>query len=148
MFGKRKAIDRPELETDGTRPESTTPSHDTLVVAAAYVVFVSSTDRMPFLVNRLHEPTACRSPSIEGVCFTFESEQGVSGRFYFFRQFASVWPDGEASPRHQIPTEMTAARVPGYTDALRQLLRPTPRGISFDEDPNAILARLQSDRAG
>jgi hypothetical protein len=61
------------------------------------------------------------------VSFSFDSEEGVSGLFYFFPDFASAQPDGEASARPPIPTKMIIDRVAGYADALNTLLGTVPR---------------------
>lgn len=149
IFGKRKAPVQPEprrTEARGTVPGS--PSHDTLVLAAAYVGFVSAIDHLPtFQVSSLIEPTACQSSSgAEGVSFLFASEQGVSGIFYFFPEYASVWPAGEASPRVHIPTEMITGFLPEYSEALRQLLATVPR-FRFSREDAAIIARIMGTKS-
>lgn len=149
IFGKRKASVQPEpgrSEARGTVPGS--PSHDTLVLAAAYVGFVSAIDNLPtFQVSSLIEPTACQSSSgAEGVSLLFASEQGVSGIFYFFPEYASVWPTGEASPRVHIPTEMITGFLPEFSEALRQLLATVPR-FRFSGEDAAIIARIMGTKS-
>jgi hypothetical protein len=114
----------------GVEPPRELPAVATpLFAAAQYVTIVSGGGRPDVLVSRIYDPVLCNSPSEEGVCFLMESDEGKSGKMFFFSGFASAWPDGETTPRPQIPTEMIAARVSGYTDALRSLLIMIPRGI-------------------
>ena len=100
-----------------------------LFAAAQYVTIVSGGGRPSVLVSRIHDPVLCDSPVGEGVCFLLESDEGISGKMYFFADFASAWPDGEATPRHQIPTDMITAQVPNYAEALRSLFIMIPRGV-------------------
>jgi hypothetical protein len=127
MFWRKKAAAR--LATrDESKPESPDAA-DPLIAAAQYVTIVSGGGRPDVLVERIYDPLLCSSPAEEGVCFLFESGQGISGKMYFFSSFASAWPDGEASPRPQIPTEMIANQVPNYAEALKSLLIMIPRGV-------------------
>jgi hypothetical protein len=103
-------------------------SEDPLVVAANFVTLISGGARRPSIwLTGLREPTACACRTGAGVSFRFDSEEGVSGIFYFFPDFASAKPDGEASERPPIPTKMIIDRVAGYADALDTLLRTVPR---------------------
>jgi hypothetical protein len=122
MFGKRKSFNRPE----GPRSDGRRPSQHLLVEAAAFVTFVSGGGRPHIMLTGLREPSACKSSKSNGVSFLFDTKEGVSGKFYFFPEFASAWPDGEPAPRHQIPTEMIANRVSSYPEALRSLLATVP----------------------
>lgn len=102
-------------------------SQDPLIVAANFVTLISGTRRPNIWLTGLREPMACACPTGAGVSFLFDSEEGVSGIFYFFPDFASAQPGGEASARPPIPTRMIVDRVAGYADALDTLLRTTPR---------------------
>ena len=102
-------------------------SQDPLVVAANFVTLISGARRPNIWLTGLREPTACASRTGAGVSFRFDSEEGVSGVFFFFPDFASAQPDGEASERPPIPTKMIIDRVAGYADALDTLLRTVPR---------------------
>jgi hypothetical protein len=102
-------------------------SQDPLVVAANFVTVISGTRRPNIWLTGLREPMACACPTGAGVSFRFDSEEGVSGIFYFFPDFASAQPDGEPSARPPIPTKMIMDRIAGYADALETLLRTTPR---------------------
>ena len=102
-------------------------SQDPLVVAANFVTLISGARRPNIWLTGLREPMACACRTGAGVSFRFDSEEGVSGVFYFFPDFASAQPDGEASERPPIPTKMIIDRVAGYADALDTLLRTVPR---------------------
>lgn len=102
-------------------------SQDPLVVAANFVTLISGTRRPNIWLTGLREPMTCACPTGAGVSFRFESEEGVSGTFYFFPDFAAVQPDGEAPGRPPIPTKMIMDRVAGYADALDNLLGTTSR---------------------
>lgn len=98
-----------------------------LFIAVQYVSCVSPPntpgDRKMAGAVRAHSPSRCSGPeNMTGCCFLFDSHDGGTGKAYLFPTFGSVWIDGEASPRVQIPTEMIGARVPGYEAALRELL--------------------------
>ena len=87
--------------------------------AAANYVGCVSPGGAPVFIDELSQPTRCAGPGgATGLCFLFTGENGVTGKAYFFPAFASIWVDGEAGPRAQIPTEMIAARVPAYHSAL------------------------------
>ncbi len=143
MFGKRQSFNRPEAK----RPEQTftakLPPQDPLVEAATFVAFVSGGGRPHIMLTGLREPTACTSSTGSGVCFLFDTKEGVTGKFYLFPEFASAWPEGEPSPRHQIPTEMIANRVTGYSEALRLLLMTVPPVPDLSAlVPNGVRAKL------
>ncbi len=93
-----------------------------LSVAANYVGCVSP-GGAPVFIDDLSEPTRCKGPGgAMGLCFLFTGSDATTGKAYFFPSFASIWVDGEAGPRAQIPTEMIAAQVPAYLPALRSLV--------------------------
>jgi hypothetical protein len=72
---------------------------------------------------RAHSPALCSGPgNMTGCCILFDCENGGTGKAFLFPTFGSVWIDGEASPRVQIPTEMIANQVQGYEQALREIL--------------------------
>lgn len=127
MFWRKRGAARLEARVEPSRelPDAPAP----LFAAAQYVTIVAGGGRPSVLVSRIHDPVLCSSPAGEGVCFLSESHQGISGKVYFFAGFASAWPDGEATPRPQIPTDMIAAQVPNYAEALRSLLVMIPRGV-------------------
>ena len=126
MFWRKKAATRLEIgnESRSKSPGTAAP----LLAAAQYVSIVSGGGRPDVLVVRMYDPAPCSSPTGEGVRFLFESGQGTSGQMYFFSNFASAWPDGEATPRPQIPTEMITNQVPNYAETLKSLLVMIPRG--------------------
>jgi hypothetical protein len=119
-------------------------SQDPLVVAANFVTLISGTRGPDIWLTALREPMACACPTGAGVSFRFDSEEGVSGIFYFFPDFASARPDGEASERPPIPTKMIIDRVAGYADALDTLLRTVPRPPDLKKKlaKDSALARL------
>jgi hypothetical protein len=119
-------------------------SRDPLVVAANFVTLISGTRRPNIWLTGLREPMACASPTGKGVSFRFDSEEGVSGVFYFFPDFAGARPDGEASERPPIPTKMIIDRVAGYADALDCLLGTVPRPPDLKKQltKHPLLARL------
>jgi hypothetical protein len=127
MFWRKKAAVR--LATGAESRSKSPDAADLLLAAAQYVSIVSSGGRPDVLVARIYDPLLCSSPAGEGVCFLFESEQGISGKIYFFSSFASAWPDGEATPRPQIPTEMITNQVPSYAETLKSLLIMIPRRV-------------------
>ena len=87
-----------------------------LSAAANYVGCVSP--GAPVFIEELSGMTPCQGPQgATGLCFLFGG-----GKAYFFPSFASIWVDGEAGPRAQIPTEMIAGRVPGYLPAFQALI--------------------------
>jgi hypothetical protein len=71
-------------------------SQDPLVVAANFVTLISGARRPNIWLTGLREPMACACRTGAGVSFRFDSEEGVSGIFSFFPDFASAQPDGEA----------------------------------------------------
>jgi hypothetical protein len=96
---------------------------DPIASAAKYVGCVAPPGT-PIYADGLREPTACFRPDhVAGVCFPFTSTVSGSGKIYFFPDFASIWVDGEATPRAQIPTDMIANRVADYQVALVDLLK-------------------------
>ena len=117
MFGRKRG-----KPTRSGAAAATSPVTDPIAGAAQYVGCVSAPGE-PVYADGLAEPTACfRSDGEAGVCFLFRSSVKGSGKLYFFRDFASLWADGEPGPRAQIPTQMIAARVPHYEAALADLL--------------------------
>ncbi|NIJ21365.1 hypothetical protein FHS95_003068 [Sphingomonas naasensis] len=71
----------------------------------------------------LSGPQMCLGPgNARGVRYDMETNEGP-GYAFIFPSFASIWLHGEAAPRPQIPTEMIAARVPGYAAGSAALLR-------------------------
>jgi hypothetical protein len=128
MFGAPKSAETSKL-TQIVSASQEVISQDPLVVAANFVTLISGARRPNIWLTGLREPTACasRTGAGAGVSFRFDSEEGVSGIFYFFPDFASAQPDGEASARPPIPTKMIIDRVAGYADALDALLRTVPR---------------------
>jgi hypothetical protein len=127
MFWRRKAAAHSATSDDA---KSASPvAADPLLAAAQYVAIVSGGGRPSVFVTRIYDPILCTSPAGEGVCFLLESNEGASGKMYFFSGFASAWPDGEAAPRPQIPTEMIASRVPSYAETLQSLMVMIPRGV-------------------
>ena len=87
-----------------------------LSAAANYVGCVSP--GAPVFVEELSGMTPCQGPQgAMGLCFLVRG-----GKAYFFPSFASIWVDGEAGPRAQIPAEMIAGRVPGYLPAFQALI--------------------------
>src|SRR4051812_3949132 len=88
---------------------------DPLCAAASYIGYVSPGEGC-VAVGELSGLTPCKGPGgALGLCFLFSGRDGgPGGKAYFFPDFASIWADGEAGPRGQIPTEMIANRVPGY----------------------------------
>jgi len=128
MFG-RKGL-KPG-ENAASPPSRTPPSRQgqagsgvpaPLSAAADYIGFVSPGEKT-VSVNELSGLTPCSGPQgAMGVCFLFTGLDGVSGKIYFFPSFASIWVDGEAAPRAQIPTEMIANRIPNYMQTLQALI--------------------------
>ena len=98
-----------------------------LFSALQYVSFVSPPNNPGDLtvagVTRAHSPTRCVAGDQVGRSFLVDIHGGGAGKAYLFPTFGSVWVDGEAPPRAQIPTEMIAKQVPGYQEALGQLLK-------------------------
>lgn len=72
-------------------------------------------------------PEQCFGPGgLRGTRFAIETSEGP-GYAFVFPQFASIWLHGEAAPRPQIPTEMIAGHVPGYSaDVAGMRPRPHP----------------------
>lgn len=117
MFG-RKLVTPAEFG----EPPATSTATDPIASAAKYVGCVSPPGA-PIFADGLAEPTACfRGNEEAGVCYLFTSSVEGSGKIYFFRDFASIWIDGEPGPRAQIPTQMIADRIPHYAAALADLL--------------------------
>jgi len=66
-------------------------------------------------LEEMKAPEQCMGPGgLRGTRFAIETSEGP-GYAFVFPQFASIWMHGEAAPRPQIPTEMIAGRVPGYS---------------------------------
>ena len=126
MFGWKKKAEAPKAA--GPRPTTPIPA-DPIEAAAHYVTFVSGGNRPDVDIITLREPLLCTSPMGKGVCYLLDSKQGVSGKMYFFTDFAFAWPDGEDAPRPHIPTAMIAHRVRGHTKALQGVLTLIPRGV-------------------
>lgn len=92
--------------------------------AAANYIGCISPGGGPVFIDSLSSPTPCQGPGgAMGLCFLFEGSGATTGKAYFFPSFASIWVDGEAGPRAQIPTEMIAAQVPAYLAALQGIAR-------------------------
>ena len=136
MFGlfRRKA-----RKAEPTVPEVSRKSGESnategpLLAAAQYVGIVSATNgRNDFLILGIKDAMRCTNgEGSEGLNFLFASHQGVNGRVYFFPEFASVWVDGESSPRPQIPTSMVTNQVPGYKRDLELMLLTLPKPSDF-----------------
>ena len=125
MFG-RKGL-KPGEVASSPRSFSTQPTSvgdgvpNPISKAATYVGCVSP--GQPVFIKELLGMTPCRGPEgIIGLCFLFTDNEATRGKAYFFPSFASIWVDGEAGPRAQIPTEMIAGRVPGYLPAFQALI--------------------------
>lgn len=72
-------------------------------------------------VTRIGAPQMCLGPgNARGLRYDMESAEGA-GYAFIFPGFASIWLHGEPGPRPQIPTEMIAARVPGYAAEIADL---------------------------
>ena len=101
--------------------------------AADYVAFVSAVKGLiEVRVKGVREPSACLGPDQSlGVCFLFDGSEGQAGKAYFFADFGSVWVDGEAGPRPQIPTEMIAKQVPQYETMLSKMLSGRETGVDL-----------------
>jgi len=134
MVGRPELADTPKLRQIVSSSQEVI-SQDPLVVAANFVTLITGTRRPNIWLTGLREPTACACPTSAGVSFRFDSEEGVSGIFYFFPDFAAVQPDGEAPGRPPIPTKMITDRVAGYADALDTLLGTTPRPPDLKKQP-------------
>ena len=127
MFG-RKGL-KPGEGASAPRSFSTPPPRPAQVgngapaplsAAANYLGCVSP--GAPVFIEELSGMTPCQGPQgATGLCFLFGGD-AASGKAYFFPSFASIWVDGEAGPRAQIPTEMIAGRVPGYLPAFQALI--------------------------
>lgn len=116
MFGRKKVSPPPQQ-----RPAKI-EGPDSLSAAAQYLGFISPPD--PVFIDGLSSAEPCFRGDEVGLCCTYNSSRGQTGKVYFFENFASVWADGEPRPRAQIPTEMIAARVAGYAEALSEGLKP------------------------
>ncbi|WP_447754362.1 hypothetical protein [Sphingopyxis fribergensis] len=126
MFG-RKGLKPGEGSTAHTPQSRAQPENNNIragLSAAANYLGCVSPGGAPVFIDDLSEPTRCKGPGgAMGLCFLFTGGNAVAGKAYFFPSFASIWVDGEAGPRAQIPTEMIAARVPAYLAALQGLAR-------------------------
>ena len=97
-----------------------------LSAAANYLGCVSP-GGAPVFIEELSGMTPCQGPQgAMGLCFLFRG-----GKTYFFPSFASIWVDGEAGPRAQIPTEIIADRVPGYLPAFQALITGVESQLSM-----------------
>jgi hypothetical protein len=144
MVGTPELAGIPKLRQIVSSSSQEVISQDPLVVAANFVTLISGARRPNIWLIGLREPAACACRTGAGVSFRFDSEEGVSGIFYFFPDFASARPDGEASERPPIPTKMIIDRVAGYADALDTLLRtvPGPPDVKKRLAKHSGLARL------
>lgn len=124
MFWRRKTAAHSATSDDAK--SGSLVAVDPLLAAAQYVTIVSGGGRPSVFVTRIYHPILCTSPAGEGVFFLLESGEGILGKMYFFSDFASAWPAGEAAPRPQVSTEMITGRVPNYAETLR---------IADDYDP-------------
>ena len=132
MFG-RKGL-KPVEGASPPRSFSTPPSQPAQVgngvpaplsAAANYVGCVSP--GTPVFIEELSGMTPCQGPQgATGLCFLFDG-----GKAYFFPSFVSIWVDGEAGPRAQIPTEIIADRVPGYLPAFQALITGVESQLSM-----------------
>lgn len=79
-------------------------------------------------VADISNPVRCSSPNAawDGICFVLSTLEGVGGKVYFFPDFVSAWPDGEPSPRPQIPNEYILKQFPEYETALGYLFKTIP----------------------
>jgi hypothetical protein len=89
--------------------------------AATYLGCISP--GAPVFIEELSGMTPCQGPQgATGVCFLFTGADAKHGKAYFFPSFASIWVDGEAGPRAQIPNEMIWNQVPNYLPTLNALI--------------------------
>ena len=102
------------------------------VFAAASYVACISPGGPPVFIEELASLTPCAGPNgALGLCFLFSASGDADrGKAYFFPDFASIWVDGEAGPRAQIPTAMIAERVPGYLPTLQAFISGLESRIS------------------
>ena len=128
IFGRKKG--RAAADSGISLRKGGNEKGDILLEAARYVTFVSSIKGLPeLLVTSIADPIRCSSSNElwNGVSFMFQSREGVAGKIYFFPNFVSAWPDGEPSPRNQIPTAFVGEQIPEYEVALKNLFMTVPR---------------------
>ncbi|MCJ2189283.1 hypothetical protein [Novosphingobium beihaiensis] len=128
IFGRKK--DERSVKSESDQPLGKPPKEGILLEAARFTTFVSSIKDLPeLLVTNITNPIRCSSKNNlwDGVSFLFQSREGVIGKIYFFPNFVSAWPDGEPSPRPQIPTDYITEMFPEYEEALKHLLITIPR---------------------
>lgn len=127
MFGRKKVA--PIVPARSSSMSDLASCNGALLAAAQYTTILSGGGRPDYYPIGIRDPLLCSSAAGDGVCFLLESEQGIGGKMYFFSTFSSAWPDGEESPRIQIPTEMIVDTVPNYRESLQALLQLIPRGV-------------------
>ena len=118
MFGRKKLSSQSATPSQPTA--KTSPSgHDALINGIRYVGMVAPPGSF---IDSMVNPQPCSSKTGNaGVRFEIGTSEGA-GHAFFFPDFASIWLGSDAAPRPEIPTQMIAGRVPGYGEALRDLL--------------------------
>lgn len=72
-------------------------------------------------VEAMRSPMPCAGRSGgAGVRFDIETKDGA-GYAFVFPHFASIWINGEAAPRPEIPTEMIARQIRAYASEAARL---------------------------
>ena len=118
MFG-RKGLSNKSAAPAQPSAQLSSSGQDALINGIRYVGMVSPPGSF---VESMANPEPCSSQSgVAGVRFELATGDGA-GHAYFFPDFASIWLANEATPRPEIPTQMIAGRIPGYAEALNDLI--------------------------